>query len=491
MLGKKFPPRKVFQMPTLPAELLPLIVAFEPLFTKPVWEHAQVLFVGAILARGKRTVTACLRVMGLSQEQHFQNYHRVLNRAKWNALQASKILLGLLILLLSGEAPIVIGGDDTIERRRGEKIKGVGCYRDPVASSHKNLVKCFGLKWLSLMVLVRLPWTSRVWGLPFLTVLCRARQEGQKQKVWHTHRRRRRRPKGKKESKAKALPKSTPRQHKTSVDILMILVKMLHRWLPERLIVLSVDGGYAAVKLALRCAGIPNLELVTRLRWNAVLYHPPAPQPAGKSGPKPLKGPRQRSLREWVARHDTPWEEEEVDWYGGERKKMKFFSRTGLWQTEGERPVVIRYVITRDPQGKLPDEVFASTKLDARPAQIIEWFVMRWPVEVTFQETREHLGMETQRQWSDLAVARTTPCLLGLFSLVTLLTLRLYPDSKVPILTAAWYEKAEATFSDCLFLVRKHLWRSINYTDSALKADSVYLPAQVWNHLLSCLAGAA
>lgn len=485
-------------MPTLPAELLNLIVVFQPLFTRPTWEHAQTLLLGALLARGKRTVTACLRVVGLSEEKHFQNYHRVLNRAKWDSLQASRILFGLIVLLLPAEGPVVIGADDTIERRRGRQIKGVGCYRDPVGSSHKQLVKCFGLKWLSLMVCLRLPWTSRVWALPFLTVLCRAEQAGQKQKIWPTHRRRDAR--RKKQSKAevnrraaalKALPQSTPRQHKTSVDILMILVRLLHQWLPERLIVLTADGGYAALKLALRCAATPNLELVTRLRWNAALYHPPAPQRAGASGPRPLKGARQRSLKVWAARSDTPWAEGEVAWYGGERKKMKYFSRTALWQTEGEAPVAIRYVITRDPEGKLRDEVFATTKLDAAPQQIIEWFVMRWPVEVTFEEAREHLGIETQRQWSELAIVRSTPCLLGLFSLVVLLALRLHPDGKVPVLTAAWYKKTEATFSDCLFLTRKHLWRSFESTESAQKADSVDFPAQVWNHLLSCLAGAA
>jgi len=156
-------------MPTLPAELLNLIVVFQPLFTKPTWEYAQTLLLGALLQRGKRTVTACLRVVGLCNEKHFQNYHRVLNHAKWNLLQASKILLALIIVLVPGA--ILIGADDTIERRRGRKIKGVGCYRDPVASSHKRVVKCFGLKWLSLMVLVRLPWSRRVWALPFLTVL--------------------------------------------------------------------------------------------------------------------------------------------------------------------------------------------------------------------------------------------------------------------------------------------------------------------------------
>jgi hypothetical protein len=482
-------------MQTLPAELLNLIVVFQPLFTKPTWEHAQTLLLGALLARGKRTVTACLRVVGLGDEKHFQNYHRVLNRAQWSSLLAAKILLGLIVALTPGV--IVIGADDTIERRRGRKINGVGCYRDPVASSHKLLVKCFGLKWLSMMVLARLPWSSRVWALPFLTVLCRAKQPGQRQKVWRNHRSRPRKNKrgqakaAAQKKAAQALPKSTPRQHKTAVDILMILIRLVHRWMPQRLIVLVVDGGYAAVKLALVCAQTPNLALVFRLRGKARLYDKPGPRPAGKSGPDPLKGARSLSPKERAALAATPWEEKELNWYGGEKKKMLIYSETALWQTEGEAPVEIRYLITRDPEGKLRDEFFATTKLDATPEEILEWVVMRWSVEVTFEEAREHLGVETQRQWNDLAIARSTPCLLGLFSLVVLLTRRLHPDGKVPLRTAAWYEKAEATFSDCLFSVRKHLWRSIEHTESDRKADSVYFPVKVWEHLLSCLAGAA
>ncbi len=434
-------------------------------------------------------------MVGLSDEKHFQNYHRVLNRAKWNPLLASKILLGLIVVLVPGA--IVIGADDTIERRPGRKIKGVGYYRDPVASSHKVIVKCYGLKWLSLMVLLRLPWSSRVWALPFLTVVCRAKQDGQRKKVWRHHRRgprknKRSRAKARAQKKAAcALPKSTSRQHKTAVDILMILIRLVHRWLPERLIVLVVDGGYAAVKFALICAGTPNVVLVFRIRGDVMLYDKPGPQVAGKPGPKPLKGARRLSPKERAAHPDTVWEEKVLNWYGGEKKKMLTYSETALWHTEGEAPVEIRYVITRDPEGKLRDGFFATTKLDATPEEILQWVVMRWSVEVTFEEAREHLGMETQRQWSERAIARSTPCLLGLFSLVVLLVRRLHPDGKVPVRTAAWYEKTEATFSDCLFSVRKHLWRSVESTESGRKADSVYIPAQVWEHLLSCLAGAA
>lgn len=476
-------------MPTLPAELLSLMVVFQPLFTKPTWDYAQVLLLGALLARGQRSVTACLRVVGLSQEKAFQNYHRVLNRARWSAGQASRILFGLLRLLLPPGGVVVSGADDPLERRRGQALKGVGCYRDPVRSSRQYGVTCFGLKWLSLRLLVKLPWRRRVWAVPFLTVLCRAQEAGQPAKVWHTRRRR----KSKKPPPAKVqavLAPTPPRQHKTALDRLMILIRQVHRWLPDRLVVLGVDGGYAAVQLALVCAARPNLALVTRWRWDASLYHPP-PSAAGQRGPPPSKGARQRRLKQWAQRRDTPWEEVEVAWYGGHQKKWQLFARTALWDTPGEAPVTIRYVITRDPEGHLRDEVFAGTKRDATPAQIIEWVVRRWSVETTFEEAREHLGLETQRQWSDLASARTTPCLLGLFSLVVLLTQRLQPDGQVPVLTAAWYEQPEATFSDCLILVRQHLWRSLNYVDAAPQAELVSFPAPAWEHWLSCLAGAA
>ena len=159
-------------MPTLPAELLPLIVEFQPLFSKSVWKNAQILLVGAILAIGKRTVTACLRVMGQSEDQHFQNYHRVLNRAHWSALAASRLLLHLLVSTFAPTGELVFGLDDTIERRRGQQIKGQGIYRDPVRSSHSHFVKASGLRWLSCMLLPAVPWANAVWGLPLLTVLC-------------------------------------------------------------------------------------------------------------------------------------------------------------------------------------------------------------------------------------------------------------------------------------------------------------------------------
>jgi DDE superfamily endonuclease len=448
-------------MPSLPAEMIVLLAPFAQLFSDRVWLHAQVLVVGALLAPGKRTVTSCLRVMGLSGERHFTNYHRVLNRTQWAALQTGKILLGLIVTrFVPAGAVIVLGADDTIERRGGRKIAAKGCYRDAVRSSKKHLVHCFGLKWIALMVLVPVPWANRVWALPFLTVLC-----------WPP-------------------TKAGKGRHKTSVDWVRQMMKQGRRWLPKRLLVLGVAGGFATVALALACT-ISEVVMVSRLRLDAALYHPPGPQPAGKRGRKPTKGSRQRSLKVWAARTDTPWESVSVDWYHGERKALPVFSRTALWYTSGWAPVAIRFVVVRDPEGRLADAAFFCTDLQATPIQIIEWGVMRWSVEVTFEEVRTHLGLETQRQWSENAIARTTPVLLGLFSLVTLLALQLCPTGRIPVETSAWYQKSTATFADCLTLVRRHLWRARYLNNSALPADPVQLSREAFEGLLEDLPLAA
>jgi hypothetical protein len=441
-----------------------------------------------------------LRVVGLGDEEHFQNYHRVLNRAKWSAPDAARILLGLIILIFAAglQKIIVLAGDDTIERRRGKKIKQLGCYRDPVRSSQKHIIKCFGLKWVSLAVMIKLPWAARPWALPFFTVLCPAQLEGQPLKVCRYRIRRRARKSKMRKSRAKTIAKKkfvatgkTPRRHKTAVDILMTMIRLTHRWMPERAKVLVVDGGYAAIKLALSCVLLKNTALVMRFHWDAALYHPPTEKPKDRRGPQALKGARQRSPQEWARRKDTKWEEKDIDWYGGEKKKLLIFTRTALWYRMGYPPVTIKYVITRDPEGELRDEVFACTDTKVSAEQIINWFVMRWGLEVTFEEARERLGMETQRQWSDLAIARTTPILLGLFSLVTIFASKLQGDGKIPVLTTAWYQKTEATFSDCLALVRKHLWNSSFHAKSAREADFVSLPKQEWEYLISCLSAAA
>ena len=229
-----------------------------PLFTTRVWPHVQVLLVGAILAPGKRTVTAALRVMGLAQVKSFQQYHRVLNRAVWSGLEGSRLLLPRLVHTLAPTGPLVMGLDDTIERRRGAKIQAKGIYRDPVRSSHSHVVKASGLRWLSLMLLVPIPWATRVWALPLLTVLAPSER-------YHQER---------------------GQRHKKLTDWARHMLLMVRRWVPERSLVLVTDSRFAVITLLWRLRRLAQpICGITRVRLDAALYEPAPPRTATPERP--------------------------------------------------------------------------------------------------------------------------------------------------------------------------------------------------------------
>jgi hypothetical protein len=207
------------------------------------------------------------------------------------------------------------------------------------------------------------------------------------------------------------------------------------------------------------------------------------------------KGKRLPSLNQVLADPDTVWTQFTVSWYGGEQKALELCSQTALWATAGRIPIHLRWVLVRDPSSQTQPAAFWASDLSLAPAQILQWYINRWSVEVTFQETRAHLGMETQRQWSDLAIARTTPALLGLFSLVTLLAHHLSAAAALPVRTSAWYQKPEATFADALALVRRYLWGNMQWVNSPIPTglntseavDSIVLPAKVFHGLVDTL----
>lgn len=439
-------------MITLPTEIMTVLMPFTQAFSARTWDWAQTLLVGAILAPGKRTVTAALRVLGLKDDKQYQNYHRVLNRAKWSGLQVGQILLGLLVAtFVSAGIPLVLGADETLERRRGAKIKAKGIFRDAVRSSHKYTNYSSGLRWVSMMLLVPLPWNDRTWALPFLTVLAPS-------------------------------PKTNAangKRHKTSIDWVGQMIGAVRRWLPQRNLVLVVDGAMAAVKLGLRCAGYARpVTLVSRLRLDAALHEPPEPQPKSKRGPKPKKGGRLPALAQVLTDPATIWTKRTINWYGGKQRLIEYMTGTALWYTPGHDPLPIRWVLVRDPLGEFKPTAFFATDQTADPVQILQWFILRWGLEVTFEEARAHLGMETQRQWSDLAIQRTTPALLGLFSLVTLLAHQL-SDGQPTVQTAAWYVKRQPTFSDAIAFVRYHLWTTLKYVNSPAESRFRLIPDSV------------
>jgi len=260
----------------------------------------------------------------------------------------------------------------------------------------------------------------------------------------------------------------------------MQMIGVVGRWLPKRTIVLVTDGGLTAVKLGLRCAKPARpVTYVSRLRLDAQLYDKPPRQPEGKHGRKPKKGARQPSLQARLKDKDTTWTNLSVPWYGGKKQVIEFVSGISLWHTSGFDPLPVRWVLVRDPADKYKPTAFLCTDLSATPLQILSWFILRWNVEVTFQEVNAHLGFGTQRQWSDLAIARTTPALLALFSIVTLLAYHLTRDKSFPIRSSAWYNKQEATFSDALALARRTIWTHIKFSQSPQDPDFVLIPPLV------------
>lgn len=450
-------------MQTLPVEGSGIILHFRELFSKKVFEHVKVLVLGTLLAVGQRTVCAALRFMGLGEEKRFHKYHRVLSLVKWSTRKGSRLLLSLLVkCFCTAEEPLVFGIDETIERRRGEKIKAKGIYRDAVRSSHSHFVKCSGLRWMSMMLLTSIPWAGRVWALPFLSALAPSQRYCEQQ----------------------------GKPHKKIADWARQMVFQLHRWLQGRLLVVVADSSYAVLDLL--SAVKDKVSFITRLRLDAALYEPAPPRQRGRRGPNRLKGPRQPTLQQRLTDPATVWQTLTIaQWYSEKNKEVNVSSGTAIWYHSGMPPVQIKWVLIRDEHSQKEPAALLSTNLGLSEEQIISYFIRRWSMEVTFEETRAHLGVETQRQWADKAIACTTPSLMALFSIVALWADQLWQKQRLHATQTAWYKKELPTFSDCLGAVRMSIWQQNNYYMSTEKEEMIKIPKRLFTELTTLLSTAA
>ncbi len=451
-------------MLSLPIAFTSVIGVFVPVFSRPVWRHVKVLLAGAVLAPGKRTVTAVLQIMGRSAASDFQTYHRVLNRAVWSPLTASRLLLRLLVAVFIPRGVIVLGLDDTIERRRGEQITAKGIYRDPVRSSRSYVVKVSGLRWLSCMVLTPIAWANRVWALPFMTVLCPSER----------------------------FYEQRGRRHQTLLERAWQMIRLVTRWLPGREVVFAADSSFAALDLLDLVKQLPRASVITRLRLDAALYDPAPPREPGQKGRPRLKGDRRPTLEMVLADEETQWSTLTIDdWYGQGPREVEVATDTAVWYHAGKPPVAIRWVLIRDPHKRFKPQAVLSTNLAHTAEQMLTWFVRRWTMEVTFEEARAHLGMETQRQWNDRAIARATPALLSLFSIITLTAHLLIEQGMTCVRSTAWYSKPHPTFSDAIALVRRQLWDHIHFSTSQQETDMIKIPRALLERFTEALCYAA
>ena len=484
-----------------------LLLPFMDLFGAATWKNVVALVAGLLLCSRTRTVSSALYVLDGAMDAGFSRFHRLLAYTKWSGLGASRRLLGMVIEKFGPNGDLVFGVDDTTERRKGPKIQPKGLFRDAVRSSRRRVVTVPGLRWLTVQALVNPPFSSRTWGLPIFTMLCPADPAKPAREVARKAASKARaeaiavaiakgatateaaamvtkaarKAKAKAEAKAKdetaaqaANPtsdapagkeKQKPRPHRTLPQRTAVVMGLVQMWLRGRTIVMVGDGGFSCRDLFMRLAA--KVVCVARCRMDVRLFDD-APPKTGKPGRPAEKGARQMTLAERLKDKQTKWTATTVAGWNrrdGQAVEVEFITGTAIWSGKGGS-VPVRWVLTRVVGMKREPAAFLCTDLNRTADEILRWYAMRWAVEVTFQEARRHLGVETQRQWSDLAIRRTTPVLFGLFSLVVvwannhadMTKTATGEKAKIPVRDSAWYRKVEPTFSDCIAAIRRGIW---------------------------------
>jgi hypothetical protein len=408
--------------------------------TAPTARNLAVLARGALLARGPRTVTACLLAAWPWATKRWGAYEDVLRRSRMSMRRLAQALLCQILALVQDGEPIELVVDETLVRRYGPRVVGVAVHHDAARSSHGRHITTPGHKWVVLSVLVPLPFTNLALALPVHALLYTTKK--------HARRNREDRPYN---------------HYRTVGELTRLMVAMLLRWAPERDFRLIGDGTYGTHEMAdtlnahTKRTRFRNATLVSRLNKKAALYGPPRPH-TGRGRPA-AKGDRLPTPEAVIAAPDTPWRSATVTWYGGTRRTVEVHSRTERWYRKGSAATPIRWVAVRDAQSHRDAEVFFTTDLRLSEEEIIEAFVRRWAQETTFQESRRHLGLETLRNRSSQAVRRSVPLLLGAYSLVVVWFAKHVRAPESHRRTTPWYQKRRITFSDMLLAARKDILR--------------------------------
>jgi hypothetical protein len=451
---------KESDMLSWPKAAEPRISAFSVAFTRPTFQRVGVLLLGAILALRQRTVTAMLRAVGSLARGHWSDFHRVLCCRVWSCRPLGKVLAAMILELIPADQPVICPVDDTNPQHKGKRVWGKGKHHDACRSTHSHMVWVWGHKWVVLAINVKFPFASRPWALPVLCALYRPEELNRAQEL----------------------------RHKTPIRLAMQLMALLIHWFPWRKFILLGDGGYASHELARFChRHRRHVTLVSRFHPQANLYAlPPVGKP--RTGRPRTKGCKLAAPNAVVKRSKP--KRFTVNWYGGKTRRVELVSGDAHWYKSGGGLVPVRWVFVHDLQGTHRDEYFYCTDPTLSAAQIVSLFTGRWSIEVTFQEVRTHLGFNTPRSWSKNSVLRTAPCLLGLFSVVSLIFAPQARGRTITPLCAPWYAKEELTFSDAMRCVRRLCWSEV-LKQSPKHAGVLKLPRRLRLLLLDQLSRAA
>ena len=420
-------------------ELIPSFVSllqeFQCVFTSPTFQTFVALMTGWVLSPRRRFVTELIQSSGSTHDGHHSCYHRFFSQAVWTLDALCMILARLLVAIFAPFGIIDLAVDDSLCRKRGLTIYGTGMHHDPLISSRAKPLVSWGHDWVVLCLLVRLPFWSptKVWALPVAFRLYRNRQGLTK---------------GKKGTK-KSAKKSKPPGHRTRPELAVELIRLFSSWFPERTIVVSGDSAYGG-KSVLR--HLPaNVDLISHVHPKGALYEPAPPRGPKQKGRGRKKGKRLPTMMAW-ANDDTPWQNLEFDQFGL-HATLEVKTRQALYYKAGGTRL-LTIVLVRDALGKRPMQMFYTTRLDWDARTILAAYACRWSIEVTFENSKQLLGLEDPANRKPLAVERTAPMALVLYSLIVLWFHQVghrfvqFPDRP-------WYKKKrEPSFADQLSTLR-------------------------------------
>jgi hypothetical protein len=414
----------------VPHEFKPLLQSLIETFNRPATARRFVLFfLAALLTVGDRTVSNVLRLLSLVETVNPSTYHRLFSHRRWQSRPLAYVISKFVLERFVPVGTIKICGDETVDGHRGKKVYGKARHRDAVRSANSHTVFRYGHKWVVLAILVKLPYTNRPFALPVLVALYRSKQFNAEE----------------------------GRRHKTPVDLMCGLLATLIRWFPERKFVFAGDGAYGTHQMTrFAFKHRKRLTLVSKFSGDANLFAPPPKRKNPKVGRPRVKGKALPSPQDVVAKKKKG-KRLRVRWYGGGWRNVEVITGKGHWYQSGKGAIEIMWVFVRDLSGTHRDEYFYTTDTSMSAKAVIEMYGGRWNIETTFQEMREHLGLETTRGWSRQTVLRMAPCLFCLYTL-TVIFFDTMPWSNQHIRSKRWVGKEHSTFSDMISSVRRYLW---------------------------------
>lgn len=412
-----------------------LLQEFAPVFTQPSFATFQALLTGWCLSFRQRFITELILSSGSLGDGHHSCYHRFFSQASWSMDTLWYYLARLLLATFAPTGLVALAGDDTLCRKRGLTLYGGGMHHDPLLSSRALKVMSWGHDWVVLGMLVHCRWApSKVWCLPLLARLYRNRQGLAKGR--------------------KGQPRAADPQHRTRPELFREMLQLLASWFPQRHFLVSSDSAYGgqSVLRHLPC----NVDLISHVHPKGALYEPAPPRRPGQKGAGRKKGARLPGMAAWAADRSQHWEVLTFDQFGL-HATLWVKTRKALYYKAG-KDRLLTIVLVHDPEGKRPDQLFYGTRLDWDARQILAAYAGRWAIEVTFENSKQLLGLDEPANRTLLAVLRTAPMALVLYSLIVVWFHRgghllvHYPERP-------WYRrKSEPSFADMLSTLRRVSW---------------------------------